>query len=94
MNAGVLLLAFLPLSGFPPHLAFLGIAILITVYSLVIRRPWANWLAEIKVILNSVFGLYTAAAVGLSNIRVFSAALTYAVATWAVPIMMLLKIKD
>lgn len=91
---GVLLLAVLPLSSYPPHLGFLGIVSLITAYSILTKRPWANWLIFILVVTNSVFGLYTLLAVGLSNMVVAALALAYTVATWTVAVLLVLKRKD
>ncbi len=91
---GIILLAALPLSSYPPHLGFLGIVSLITAYSIFTKRPWANWLIFILVITNSAFGLYTFSAVGFSNIIVAATSLAYTVLTWMVTILLLLKRKD
>jgi len=92
--AGILLLAALPLSSYPPHLGFLGIVSLITAYSILAKRPWANWLIFILVVTNTVFGLYTISAIGLSNVLVAAASLAYAVITWVVAVFLVLKRKD
>ena len=91
---GVLLLAVLPISSYPAHIGFLGIVSLITAYSILTKRPWANWLIFILVITNSVFGLYTLSAVGLSNLVVAACSLVYTVATWTVAVLLVLKRKD
>ncbi|MGD6807884.1 MAG: hypothetical protein ACQCN4_13115 [Candidatus Bathyarchaeia archaeon] len=91
--AGILLLALLPLTGFAPHLGFLGIMSLITEYSLFTKRAWGIWLVYFMLIVNTVFGLYTLFAVGLSNILVMLAMLTYAVLTWASTAILILKRK-
>jgi len=67
---GILFLAFLPLSGYPPHLAFIGILSLITAYGMFAKRAWASWLIASLLIINSVFSLYTLIAVGFSNLLV------------------------
>jgi hypothetical protein len=92
--SGILLLAALPFSGFPPHLGFLGIVSLITAYSLFTKRAWGMWLVFFMLIVNTVFGLYTLAAVGFSNILVALATLAYAVLTWAATAILVLKRKD
>ncbi|MCW4000034.1 MAG: hypothetical protein NWE93_07330 [Candidatus Bathyarchaeota archaeon] len=79
---GLLLLAFLPLSGYPPHVGFLGIFSLIGAYSLFTKRSWAPWLVFVLLITNSVFSLYTLYAVGLSNIIVALTMIGYALLTW------------
>lgn len=86
---GIMLLAFLPLSGFPPHLGFLGIMSIITAFSLFTKRPWSQWLIFILLVTITVFSLYTLYAVGLSNILVTISMLSYAVLTWS--IVMLLR---
>ncbi len=92
--SGILLLAFLPLTGFPPHLGFLGIVSLITAYSLFTKRAWALWLVFILLVTNSVFGIYTLASVGFSNVLVALAVLAYSVLTWVVSALLLLKRKS
>jgi hypothetical protein len=90
---GVLLLAFLPFTGFPPHLGFLGIVSLIAAYSLFTRRAWAPWLVFILLAANTVFSLYTLYSVGWSNVLVALSMLAYAVLTWIVTGLVLIKRK-
>jgi hypothetical protein len=90
---GLLLLVFLPLSGFPPHLAFLGVLSLITAYSLFMRRFWANWLVFVLFVTNSGFALYTLYAIGFSNLLVALAMAAFAVLTWAATVSLLIKRK-
>ena len=89
----LLLLASLPLSGFPPHLGFLGIVSLITAYSLFTKRFWASWLVFILLVSNTVFSLYTLYSVGLSNVLVALSMAAYAVLTWIVTALVLIKRK-
>jgi uncharacterized membrane protein len=91
--AGILLMAALPLTGFPPHIGFLGIVNLITAYSLFTKRAWAPWLVFILLIANTVFSLYTLYYVGFSNMLVAISMLVYAVLTWAVTALLLIKRK-
>jgi len=91
---GILLLAFLPLAGFPPHLGFLGVVSLISAYSLFNKRAWAPWLVFILLITNTVFSLFTLYSVGFSNILVALSMLTYAGLTWAFTLPLLLKKKN
>jgi hypothetical protein len=90
----MLLLVFLPLSSFPPHLALLGILSLITAYSLFTNRVWATWLVFILLITISVFAFYTLYAVGFSNAIVALAMVGYAALTWAVGVWLWLRRKD
>jgi hypothetical protein len=91
---GIILLAFLPLTGYPPHVAFLGIISLITVYSLFGKRVWAPWLVAALVIVNSVFALDVLFSIGFSNVLVALSMLGYAVLTWLFTAYLLLKRKD
>jgi len=91
---GLILLAFLPLTGYPPHLGFLGIFSLITAYSLFAKRGWAPWLVAILFIVNTAFSLDVLLSVGFSNIVVALSMLTHAVLTWVFTAYLLLKRKD
>lgn len=91
---GIILLAFLPFTGFPPHVGFLGILSLITAYSLFVKRGWAPWLVAIHFIVNTAFALAVLFSVGFSNLPVALGMLAYALLTWAVTAYLLLKKKD
>ncbi len=91
---GLILLAVLPLTGFPPHLGFLAIFSLITAYSLFLKRGWAPWLVAILFIVNTAFSLDVLISVGFSNLLVGLSMLGYAVLTWLFTAYLLLKRKD
>ena len=91
---GIILLAFLPLTSYPPHLAFLGILSLITVYSLFAKRIWGPWLVAVLLIVNSAFALDVLLSIGFSNLLVALSMLGYAVLTWLISAYLLLKRKD
>ena len=91
---GIILLAFLPLTGYPPHVGFLGILSLITAYSLFVKRGWAPWLVAVLFIVNSAFALDTLFSVGFSNVLVALSMVGYAVLTWIFSAYVLLKRKD
>jgi hypothetical protein len=91
---GLILLAFLPLTGYPPHLGFLGIFSLITAYSLFVKRGWAPWLVAVLFIVNTAFSLDILFSVGFSNLVVALSMLAYAVLTWMFTAYLLLKRKD
>lgn len=91
---GLIFLAFLPLTGYPPHVGFLGIFSLITAYSLFVKRGWAPWIVAILFIVNTVFSLDVLFSVGFSNIVVALSMLAYAVLTWMFTAYLLLKRKD
>jgi hypothetical protein len=92
-GTGIILLAFLPLTGFPPHVGFLGILSIITSYSLFVKRVWAPWLVAILLIVNSAFALDVLFSVGFSNLLVGLSMLGYAVLTWVFTAYLLLKRK-
>jgi hypothetical protein len=80
--AGAILLVLLSMSGFPPHLAVMGVFSLVAAYGLFMKRTWAIWFVLIMFfvattfsafILYYVFGTDPVADVGL---------LAYLVLTW------------
>jgi hypothetical protein len=79
---GILFFAFLPLSGYPPHLAFIGILSIITAYGIFVKRAWTPWIVASLLIINSVFSLYTLIAVGFSNLLVALAMIAFVALTW------------
>ena len=91
---GLILLAFLPLTGYPPHLGFLGIFSLITAYSLFVKRGWAPWIVAILFIVNTAFSLDVLLSIGFSNIVVALSMLAYAFLTWMFTAYLLMKRKD
>ena len=91
---GLILLSFLPLTGYPPHLGFLGIFSLITAYSLSAKRGWAEWIVAILFIVNTAFSLDVLFSVGFSNIVIALSMLAYAVLTWVFTASLLLKRRD
>ena len=91
---GLILLAFLPLTGYPPHLGCLGIFSLITAYGLFAKRGWAPWIVAILFIVNTVFSLDVLFSIGFSNIVVALSMFAYAVLTWVFTASLLLKSRD
>jgi hypothetical protein len=90
---GLTLLGFLPLTGFPPHLGFLGILGLITAYSLFAKRGWAEWLVASLLIINTVFSLDILFSIGLSNLLVALSMVAFAGLTWVITVYTVLKRK-
>ena len=91
---GIILLTFLPLTGYPPHLGFLGILSLITAYCLFAKRGWAPWLVAVLFIVNTAFSLDILFSIGFSNVLVALSMLAYAVLTWVFTAYIILKRKD
>lgn len=90
---GIIMLAFLPLTGFPPHLGFLGIFSLIVAYSLFAQRGWTLWLVGILFVAGIVFSLYTLYSIGFSNVLTSLGMLGYAILTLVFTAYILLKRK-
>jgi uncharacterized membrane protein YfhO len=88
---GLLLLVFLPFTGFPPHMGFMGILSLITAYSLLMKRFWAPWLVAFMFVIITVFTLDILLSVGFSDILVGLSMLGYAVFTWLFTAISFLK---
>jgi hypothetical protein len=80
--SGIVLLVFLPLIGFPPQLALLGILSLITGYGIVTKRGWAPWILFVLFAGASTFSIYTLAVSGFSNALLGISLIAYAVLTW------------
>ncbi len=80
--SGVILLAFLPFTSYPPQLGLLGILSLITDYSIFTKRAWAPWLLFILFAGAATFSIYTLAVAGYSNALLGISMTVYAVLTW------------
>lgn len=91
---GLILLFTLPLTGYPPHVGFLGILSLITAYSLFAKRAWAPWLVAILFITNTGFTVVTLTSAGFSNILVGLSMLGYFILTLVFAAYLLLRRKD
>jgi hypothetical protein len=80
--SGIILLVFLPFTGFPPQLALLGILSLITDYSIFMKRGWGSYLLFILFAAASTFSIYTLVVAGFSNVLAGIGLIVYAVLTW------------
>ena len=79
---GVLLLVAMGLSGFPPHIALLGITSLIAAYGLLKRRFWSTWLVVALFFVVTAFTLYTAVFTASFDGLETAAMIAYLVLTW------------
>jgi len=86
---GIILLAFLALTGFPPQLGLLGVLSLITDYGIFTKRAWTPWVLFILFAAASTFSIYTLAFTGFSNVLVGAGMVVYAVLTWVFAIYLL-----
>jgi len=91
---GIIFFALLPMTGFTPYVAVIGIFSLLTAYGVFMRRAWAIWFVMIL-----FFGATTFSAVMIYNIMQIDALLGlgsvgYLVLTWIFTIYALTKRKS
>ena len=72
----------LPFSGFPPHVALLGIVSVVAAYGLWVKRKWANWLVAILFFVATTFSLYTLYYVVATDALAAGSMIAYVVLTW------------
>ncbi|MCW4017444.1 MAG: hypothetical protein NWF00_01975 [Candidatus Bathyarchaeota archaeon] len=80
--AGVILLALLPFSGFPPHIGLLGITSIIAAYGLFTQRAWAKWLVAALFFVASTFTIYTLYFIIGTDIVASAGMIVYTALTW------------
>ncbi|MFB3889534.1 MAG: hypothetical protein ACE14S_08580 [Candidatus Bathyarchaeia archaeon] len=79
---GILFLALLPLSGFPPHIALIGITSIVAAYGLFKKRFWAIWLVAALFFVATTLALYTLYFVIASDVLATAGMLAYMILTW------------
>lgn len=57
--AGVICLAVLPMTGFPPHVGIIGIMSLLIAYGLFGKRAWTIWFVVIVFLVATTFSVAT-----------------------------------
>jgi hypothetical protein len=55
---GIIFLALLPITDFPPHIAIIGLFSLIGAYGLFTKRGWTIWLVVILFFVANTFSAY------------------------------------
>jgi hypothetical protein len=80
--AGIIFLAWMILTGFPPHLAIIGIFSLITAYGIIRKRAWAIWLVIILFFIATTFSAILIYNILASDIILTTAAIAYLILTW------------
>ena len=80
--AGIVFLALLPFSGFPPHVALLGIVSVAAAYGLLMKRKWANWIVAVLFFVATTFSIYTLYYVIATDALATASMAVYAVLTW------------
>ena len=90
---GIILLALLPFSNFPPHIGLTGLLSLVTAYGIIKKRFWAFWLVIALFAVATTMSLYTLYVIGFTNVVIGVSMVVYAVLTWLVTIYIVLKRK-
>ncbi|SRR5208283_5427758 len=80
--SGIILLVFLPFTGFPPQLALVGILSLITDYGIFTKRAWAPWILFVLFAGAATFSIYTLVIAGFSNALIGISMTVYAALTF------------
>ncbi len=89
--AGLFLLVLLPFSGFPPHVALLGITSLIAAYGLLMQRSWAKWLVAGLFFVATTFTLYTLYYALAIDAVTSAGMIVYALLTWLFTLIVVRK---
>ena len=92
--SGVVFLVYLPLSGFAPELALLGILSLIAVYGLFMKIGWTQYLLVIILAGGVTFSGYTLIFVGFSSPLLGAGLVGYLILVILVTLYLLLKKKE
>ena len=80
--AGIILLVLMAMSGFPPHVALIGITSVIAAYGLLKRRFWSTWLVAALFFVITAFTLYTAYFTAGIDALATAGMIIYAILTW------------
>lgn len=56
--AGIVCLAVLPVTNFPPHIGIIGVLSLITAYGLFKKRVWTIWIVAVLFFVVTTFSAY------------------------------------
>lgn len=80
--AGIAFFVLLGLSGFPPHVALMGITSLVAAYGLFTNRKWVRWLVIALFFVSTTFALYTLYFVAATDAVTSAGMIVYAVLTW------------
>jgi len=88
---GILFLALLPLRGFAPHVAILGIFSLITAYGLLRKRAWSFWLVIILFVSGTTFAMFMIYDVLAKEFLLGIGMIVYLILTWVFTAYMAIK---
>jgi hypothetical protein len=79
---GIVFLALLPLTGFPPHVGIIGIFSLITAYGTLKKRSWTIWFVIILFLVATTFSAYMLYYYFPSDYILSSAMMAYLILSW------------
>jgi hypothetical protein len=80
--AGIVFLAVLPPSDFPPHIAAMGALSLVAAYGLFRKRDWAIYPVVMLFFIGTTFSAYTLYYVFAQDLLIGLAIVAYLVLTW------------
>lgn len=79
---GLVFLVLLPMSGFPPHVALLGIFSLVTAYGMLRKRAWSFWLVLILFFSGTTFAFFMIYNVLNRDLILGIGMIVYLILTW------------
>jgi hypothetical protein len=79
---GIVFLALLPLSGFPPDVGIIGILSLLAAYGMFRKRAWSFWFVMISFFGSTTFALYAIYSALTSDFFVGVGMIFYLILTW------------
>jgi hypothetical protein len=79
---GIVFLALLPMSGFPPHVGILGILSLIAAYGMFRKRAWSFWFVVILFFASTTFSSYVIYSVLARDYFLGVGMIFYLILTW------------
>lgn len=80
---GVIFLAVMFMSDFPPHIGIIGIFSLVAAYGLYRKRAWAIWFVLILFFAGTAFSAFIIYDVLASNYILGVSVIVYLILTWA-----------
>ena len=79
---GIVFLALLPFTGFPPHVGIMGVFSLIAAYGLFRKRNWTIWIIVILFFAGTTFSVYMLNYYLLRDYLLGASMMAYLILTW------------
>lgn len=79
---GIIWIAVLPITGFPPHVGIIAILSLVTAYGLFKSRIWVLWLIVVLFFVVTTFSAYTLYYASGKALLLDVAMIAYLILTW------------